>query len=140
MKNFFVKLYLFIISCIVSLSVTTKFNIIIMSFINMLIFIYNVFFNPTPIVLNKFYLIFALISLVLVLQAILKLIFAYLVHNKKIKKSIFKPRFLNKYIDYIERFIYNDTLKYYFEFYYVMLYCYLFMLIYATSCYYFKLY
>ena len=138
--NLFVKIYLFILSYFLTSALISNLNNIITIIFNILIFIYNVIYNPTPIVLNKFYLISTLISLILVLQVIIIMCFMYLIHNKKLTKSIFKPSFLNKYIEDIESLSNSDNLKILIDFYYKVLYFYLFTLILGTSCYYFKFY
>lgn len=94
---------------------------------NILYFIYNLLYNPTPIFKKYFLIVSILFSITFILRYIIFIISLYLIKNKKLTKSIFKPSFLNNFIARFERLAEDDSLEFTIDFYYKHLYIYIFL-------------
>ena len=69
------------------------------------------------------------IGIILVLRIIIIIRLLYLIKNNKLTKSIFKPSFINNYIDNLQELTKSENLPEIVDFYYKHLYIYIFFLL-----------
>ena len=92
---------------------------------NFLSSVLNGILNPSPIVFKYYLLIFSIINFILILRYIIFIVSIYLISKGKLSKSIFKPFFLNNFIDRLQNFTSEDKLEFIIDYYYKHMYIYI---------------
>ena len=97
--------------------------------INIIYIVYIILSNPSCIFMKYLCLISMLFGLIMISRYILFNVSLYLVKNKKLSKSAFKPFFINNFIGELEEIIHINDLEFFVDYYYRLLFFYLFFFI-----------
>ena len=91
--------------------------------------------NPSPIVFKYILMVFSIINFILILRYIIFIVSIYLISKGKLSKSIFKPFFLNNFIDRLKNLVSEDRLDFVIDYYYKHMYIYIVLFIFTMLLY-----